>query len=64
MSRSAATRTCERKLTISTVPIPAAAPPAPETTTTKIGPVLIAFAVGTAVAIGLGVYGKLHDPTG
>ena len=49
---------------MSTVPVPAAAPPAPETTTSKVGPVLVAFAVGTAVAIGLGVYGKLHDPTG
>ena len=44
--------------------VPAAAPPAPQTTTTRIGPVLIAFAIGTAVAIGLGVYGRLHDPTG
>ena len=49
---------------MSTVPVPAAAPPASETTTSKIGPVLVAFAIGTAVAIGLGVYGKLHDPTG
>src|SRR3712207_2368666 len=44
--------------------VPAAVPPAPQDTTTKIGPVLVAFAVGTAVAIGLGVYGRLHDPTG
>jgi hypothetical protein len=49
---------------MSTVPVPAAAPPAADTTTTRIGPVLVAFAVGTAAAVGLGVYGKLHDPTG
>ena len=44
--------------------VPVAAPPVPQTTTTRIGPVLVAFAIGTAVAIGLGVYGRLHDPTG
>ena len=49
---------------MSTFPVPTAAPPAPETTASKVGPVLVAFAVGTAAAIGLGVYGKLHDPTG
>ena len=46
---------------MSTVP---AAAPAPETASSKIGPVLIAFAIGSAVAVGLGVYGKVHDPTG
>jgi hypothetical protein len=46
---------------MSTVP---AAAPAPETTGSRIGPVLIAFAIGSAVAVGLGVYGRVHDPTG
>jgi hypothetical protein len=30
----------------------------------KIGPVLVAFAIGTAASVGLGVYGRLHKPTG
>ncbi len=29
-----------------------------------MGPLLVALGVGSAVAIGLGVYGRLHDPTG
>ena len=29
-----------------------------------LGPVLLAFGIGTAVSIGLGLYGRLHDPTG
>lgn len=29
-----------------------------------IGPVFLAFAIGTAVAVGLGAYGRLHAPTG
>jgi Family of unknown function (DUF6529) len=29
-----------------------------------MGPLLVAFAIGSAVAIGLGLYGRLHDPTG
>ncbi len=46
--------------------VPASAPPASATppTPTRIGPVLIAFAVGTLAAIALGVYGRLHTPTG
>jgi hypothetical protein len=40
---------------------PADAPASPGT---RIGPLLVAFAVGSAAAIGLGVYGRLHDPTG
>jgi hypothetical protein len=44
--------------------VPAAAPAAPETASTRIGPVLIAFVIGSAVAVGLGAYGKVHDPTG
>jgi Family of unknown function (DUF6529) len=49
---------------MSTVPAPAPAAPSTDATTSKAGPVLIAFAVGTAAAIGLGVYGRLHTPTG
>lgn len=30
----------------------------------RLGPVLIAFAIGTAVSVGLGVYGRMHTPTG
>lgn len=37
---------------------------APASSGTRIGPLLVAFAVGSAAAIGLGVYGRLHDPTG
>ena len=33
-------------------------------TPARIGPLLVALGVGSAVAIGLGVYGRLHDPTG
>lgn len=48
--------------------MPAAVPPAPtadpEPTPTRIGPVLVAFAIGTAAAIALGAYGRLHTPTG
>jgi Family of unknown function (DUF6529) len=44
--------------------VPVAAPPVPPTPTTRIGPVLVAFVIGTATSIALGVYGRLHDPTG
>jgi hypothetical protein len=44
------------------VPAPEAAPAEPSGT--KIAPVVVAFAIGTAVSIGLGVYGRLHSPTG
>ncbi len=30
----------------------------------RLGPVLVAFAVGTAVSVALGAYGQLHAPTG
>jgi hypothetical protein len=30
----------------------------------KIVPVLVAFAIGTAASVSLGVYGRLHHPTG
>ena len=44
------------------VPAPEAVPAKPSGT--KIGPVVVAFAIGTAVSIGLGVYGRLHTPSG
>jgi len=31
---------------------------------TRLGPVLVALAIGSAVSIGIGVYGRLHNPTG
>jgi Family of unknown function (DUF6529) len=43
-------------------PTPEAAPAGPSGT--RIGPVVIAFAIGSAVSIALGVYGRLHTPTG
>jgi len=49
---------------MTTVPTAAPPPAAPEARPTRIGPVLIAFAVGTLAAIALGVYGRLHTPTG
>jgi Family of unknown function (DUF6529) len=33
-------------------------------TPARMGPLLVALGVGSAVAIGLGAYGRLHDPTG
>lgn len=39
----------------------------PETRTvasSSVGPVLVAAAVGSAVAVALGVYGRVHEPTG
>jgi Family of unknown function (DUF6529) len=39
---------------------PTSAPDTPA----RMGPLLVAFAVGSAVAIGFGVYGRLHNPTG
>ena len=47
--------------------VPATAPPAPPEpaeTPTRVGPVLVAFAIGTLAAVALGVYGRLHTPTG
>jgi len=49
---------------MTSVPVPAAEAPPAEPIGTKIGPVVIAFVVGTAVSFGLGVYGRLHTPTG
>ena len=33
-------------------------------TPARMGPLIVALGVGSAVAIGLGAYGRLHDPTG
>jgi Family of unknown function (DUF6529) len=47
--------------------LPAAAPPAPPApaeSPIRVGPVLVAFAIGTLVAVALGAYGRLHTPTG
>jgi len=49
---------------MTSVPVPAAEAPPAEPSGTKIGPVVIAFVVGTAVSFGLGVYGRLHTPSG
>ena len=49
---------------MTSVPVPAPQAPPAEPSGTKIAPVVIAFALGTAVAIGLGVYGRLHTPSG
>jgi Family of unknown function (DUF6529) len=49
---------------MTSVPVPAAEAASAEPSGTKIGPVIIAFVAGTAVSIGLGVYGRLHTPTG
>ena len=49
---------------MTTVPASAPAAPPTEPTGTKLGPVLIFFAIGTAAAVGLGVYGRVHSPTG
>jgi uncharacterized protein DUF6529 len=49
---------------MTTVPTAVPPPAAPETGRTRIGPVLVAFAIGTLAAVALGVYGRLHTPTG
>lgn len=43
---------------------PDSAPVEPAGGRTRLGPVLVAMGVGAAVAIGLGVFGRLHQPTG
>jgi len=49
---------------MTSIPVPALEAPPDEPSGTKIGAVVIAFALGTAVSIGLGVYGRLHTPSG
>lgn len=44
--------------------VPGAPGPPDGPTGIALGPVLVAFAIGTAVSLGLGVYGRLHTPTG
>src|SRR4029453_15354189 len=65
LRRSTATKISEREeIPMASVPVPAPEVAPAEPGGTKIGPVVIAFAVGTAVSIALGVYGRLHTPTG
>ena len=49
---------------MTSIPVPAPEAPPAGSSGTRIGPMVIAFAIGTAVSIGLGVYGRLHTPTG
>jgi hypothetical protein len=42
----------------------ATSPPPEAPARSRTGPVLMAFAIGTAASVSLGVYGRLHDPTG
>ena len=49
---------------MASVPVPAPEALSAEPSGTKIGPVIVALAVGSAVSVGLGVYGRLHTPTG
>ena len=49
---------------MTSIPVPAPEAPHDEPSGTKIGPVVVAFALGTAVSIGLGGYGRLHTPSG
>jgi Family of unknown function (DUF6529) len=48
---------------MTTIPAPpeTQATPAPPT---RLGPVLLALGIGAAVSVGLGVYGRVHPPTG
>lgn len=43
---------------------PDTGPAGPLAPSSRIGPVLVAMGIGAAVMIGLGVYGRLHTPTG
>jgi hypothetical protein len=50
-------------------PVPSAVPPAPPVPpapreNSKLLRLIVPVTVGVAVSVGLGVYGKLHDPTG
>ena len=49
---------------MTSVPVPATEATPAEPSGTKIGPVVVAFVVGSAVSVGLGAYGRLHTPTG
>ncbi|GAA3629353.1 DUF6529 family protein [Microlunatus ginsengisoli] len=47
-----------------TTPDPAAPPARADQPATRLGPVLVAMGIGAAVSIGLGLFGRLHAPTG
>jgi hypothetical protein len=49
---------------MTSVPVPAPEAASAEPSGTKIGPVVVALAIGSAVSIALGAYGRLHTPTG
>jgi hypothetical protein len=49
-------------MTATPAPAPDARPDQP--VPTRIGPLLVAVVIGTAASVGLGVYGRLHNPTG
>ena len=49
---------------MASIPVPAPEAVPAEPSGTKIGPVVVAFVIGTGVSIGLGVYGRLHTPSG
>jgi Family of unknown function (DUF6529) len=49
---------------MASIPVPASEAAPAEPSGTKIGPVIVALAIGSAVSIALGVYGRLHTPTG
>ncbi|HET9648277.1 MAG TPA: DUF6529 family protein [Microlunatus sp.] len=38
--------------------------PDPSAATTQVGPVMVALGIGAAVSVGLGLFGRLHHPTG
>ena len=47
-----------------TTPDPTAPPARADQPATRLGPVLVAMGLGAAVSIGLGLFGRLHAPTG
>jgi hypothetical protein len=49
---------------VTSIPVPAPEAAPAEPSGTRIGPVIVALAIGSAVSIALGVYGRLHTPTG
>jgi Family of unknown function (DUF6529) len=48
---------------MTTIPAPPETPAA-AAPRTRIGPVLLALGIGAAVSVGLGVFGRVHPPTG
>lgn len=49
---------------MSSVPTTPDVAAAAESTPTRVGPVLVALAIGAAVSLALGAYGRIHEPTG